>query len=66
MLYELFNYLDQLDVPGAGVFKYVSFRSVMAFILALSSPRPSVDASLTACAAFRSAKPSVNWVSKVS
>ena len=35
MLYELFNYLDQLDVPGAGVFKYVSFRSVMAFILAL-------------------------------
>lgn len=35
MLYELFNYLDQLDIPGAGVFKYVSFRSVMAFILAL-------------------------------
>ena len=35
MLYELFNYLDQLDIPGAGVFKYVSFHSVMAFILAL-------------------------------
>ena len=38
MLYELFNYLDQLDVPGAGAFKYVSFRSVMAFILALFIP----------------------------
>ncbi len=27
MLYYLFNYLDQLDFPGAGMFKYVSFRS---------------------------------------
>ena len=26
MLYYLFNYLDQLDLPGAGMFKYVSFR----------------------------------------
>ncbi len=35
MLYYLFNYLDQIDLPGAGVFKYVSFRSAMALILSL-------------------------------
>ncbi len=35
MLYYLFNYLDQLDVPGAGMFKYVSFRSGLALILSL-------------------------------
>ena len=33
MLYDLFNYLDQLDFPGAGMFKYVSFRSSLALIL---------------------------------
>ena len=27
MLYYLFQYLDQLDFPGAGMFKYISFRS---------------------------------------
>jgi len=35
MLYYLFNYLDQLDFPGAGMFKYVSFRSGLAVILSL-------------------------------
>ena len=30
-----FNYLDQLDLPGAGMFKYVSFRSGLALILSL-------------------------------
>ena len=35
MLYYLFNYLDQLDFPGAGLFRYISFRSVMAFILSV-------------------------------
>ncbi|MDU1903194.1 MAG: phospho-N-acetylmuramoyl-pentapeptide-transferase [Dysgonomonas sp.] len=35
MLYYLFNYLDTLDFPGAGMFKYVSFRSAMSIILAL-------------------------------
>ena len=35
MLYYLFNYLDQLDLPGAGMFKYVSFRSGLALILSL-------------------------------
>ena len=35
MLYYLFNYLDQLDLPGAGMFKYVSFRSGVALILSL-------------------------------
>jgi len=35
MLYYLFNYLDQHDFPGAGVFNYVTFRAAMAVILAL-------------------------------
>ena len=35
MFYYLFNYLSQMDVPGAGVFKYISFRSALAFIFAL-------------------------------
>lgn len=35
MLYELFNYLDGLDFPGAGMFKYVSFRAALAVIFSL-------------------------------
>lgn len=35
MLYELFNYLNELDMPGAGMFQYVSFRSALALILSL-------------------------------
>ena len=35
MLYYLFRYLDQLDVPGAGMFNYISFRSAMAVITSL-------------------------------
>ena len=35
MLYYLFNYLDQHDFPGAGVFNYVTFRAAVAVILAL-------------------------------
>jgi phospho-N-acetylmuramoyl-pentapeptide-transferase len=35
MLYYLFTYLDKLDVPGAGMFNYISFRSAMAVITSL-------------------------------
>lgn len=35
MLYYLFEYLDRLDFPGAGMFQYVMFRSAMAFIFSL-------------------------------
>jgi phospho-N-acetylmuramoyl-pentapeptide-transferase len=35
MLYYLFEYFDKLDVPGAGVFRYISFRSAMAIITSL-------------------------------
>lgn len=35
MLYYLFEYLDQLDMPGAGVFQYISFRAGMAAFLSL-------------------------------
>lgn len=35
MLYYLFDYLEQLNVPGAGMFQYISFRAGIAIILAL-------------------------------
>ncbi|MDR1764475.1 MAG: phospho-N-acetylmuramoyl-pentapeptide-transferase [Dysgonamonadaceae bacterium] len=35
MLYYLFSYLDKLDFPGAGMFHYISFRSMFALILSL-------------------------------
>ncbi len=36
MLYYLFEYLDKtLDVPGAGVFQYITFRSALALMLSL-------------------------------
>ena len=35
MLYSLFNWLEKMDVPGAGMVKYISFRSAMAVILSL-------------------------------
>lgn len=36
MLYPIFQFLDEhYDLPGAGVFQYISFRSAVAVILAL-------------------------------
>lgn len=36
MLYYIFQYLDKaFDVPGAGLFQYITFRSALAFILSL-------------------------------
>lgn len=35
MLVPLFEYLDSINISGAGVFQYVSFRAAMAFIFAL-------------------------------
>src|SRR4030043_190554 len=35
MLIYLFEYLDRLNVPGAGVFQYISFRSACAVIVSL-------------------------------
>jgi phospho-N-acetylmuramoyl-pentapeptide-transferase len=35
MFYYLFGWLDQLDVPGAGVFRFISFRAAMAVIFSL-------------------------------
>ncbi len=35
MLYYLFQWLHEYNVPGAGVFSYTSFRALMAIILAL-------------------------------
>lgn len=35
MLYHLFAYLDKFDLPGAGVFQYISFRAAMVVITSL-------------------------------
>ncbi len=35
MLYYLFEYLEKLDFPGAGMFQYLSFRSAMTVITSL-------------------------------
>ena len=35
MLYYLFNYLDKLNVPGAGLFDFISFRAALALISSL-------------------------------
>ena len=36
MLYYLFEYLDKtLDIPGTGVFQYITFRSALALMLSL-------------------------------
>ncbi|MBC6409381.1 MAG: phospho-N-acetylmuramoyl-pentapeptide-transferase [Ekhidna sp.] len=35
MLYHLFEYLNKLDFPGAGLFQYISFRAGMAAFLSL-------------------------------
>jgi len=35
MLYYLFKYLETFDIPGAGVFEYISFRSAAAVITSL-------------------------------
>lgn len=36
MLYYLFQYLDKvMDVPGTGVFQYITFRSALALMLSL-------------------------------
>lgn len=36
MLYYLFQYLDQVtDLPGVGVFRYISFRAVTAILISL-------------------------------
>lgn len=35
MLYYLFKYLEELNVPGAGVFEYISFRTASAIITSL-------------------------------
>ena len=36
MLYSLFQYLqDKVDIPGAGMFTYVTFRSMFALVLSI-------------------------------
>ena len=36
MLYHLFTYLDQFDIPGAGMFYFLSFRALFTVITSLA------------------------------
>ena len=35
MLYYIFRFLEQYDIPGAHIWSYISFRSLLALILSL-------------------------------
>src|SRR6056297_766781 len=35
MFYHLFQYLEQFDLPGAGLFQYISFRAALTVITSL-------------------------------
>ena len=35
MLYYLFDWLEEMDVPGAGVFQYISFRAAASMVTSL-------------------------------
>lgn len=35
MLHYLFDYLNEINIPGAGVFQYISFRAAMAVVFSL-------------------------------
>lgn len=35
MFFHLFQYLEELNFPGAGIFQYITFRSACAIILSL-------------------------------
>ena len=35
MIYHLFDFLKDLDIPGQGLFQYLSFRAILAFSTAL-------------------------------
>ncbi len=52
MLYYLFDWLDRVfDMPGAGMFQYISFRAAVAFIISLLL--------MLVCG-----KPFINWLRK--
>ena len=35
MIYHLFEYIKDLDIPGQGLFQYLSFRAIISFTTAL-------------------------------
>ena len=35
MIYHLFEYLKEFDIPGQGLFQYLSFRAIVSFTTAL-------------------------------
>ena len=35
MLYYIFRFLEQYDIPGAHIWSYISFRSLLALIFSL-------------------------------
>ena len=43
MLYYLFEYLNEMDVPGAGVFQYITFRAAASVFVSLLISMVSVS-----------------------
>ena len=35
MLYYLFRFLEQWNIPGSGMWSYISFRAILALVLSL-------------------------------
>ena len=62
MLYHLFQYLEELNFPGAGMFQYITFRSACAIILSLIIATVIGKKSFACCAVSKSGKKSGIWV----
>lgn len=35
MIYHLFNYLKECDIPGQGLMGYLSFRAILAIVISM-------------------------------
>ena len=62
MLYNLFKYLDTVyDLPGSGMFQYITFRSIAAFILALLMVIYIGNRLSASCRGYRLARRFETW-----
>jgi phospho-N-acetylmuramoyl-pentapeptide-transferase len=65
MLYYLFEYLDKiLDVPGTGVFQYITFRSALALLFSLLLSTIYGKELFVFCKDSKWVKPFENWFSR--
>lgn len=61
MFYHIFDYLEQFDFPGAGMFQYITFRSACAVILSLLIATVVGKRIIRICRSNRSGKKSGTW-----